>query len=225
MIDTYGGRDKVIYDFHIYSIKTGSGLPDLRWRNKSNSKLVSAKVMKTLCYSAKLAAGLYVTSNPDLSKRLSIFSSKVSGARATLRLIDDLPMLRYTLEYGLGSMVGHCYLFAIIMRMPNQLDPMAFFFSLTHTGTRPNNVNNWCDCEYRWSCLLSSGKDLLASRTQVHIIRGSGQMGHHQFDILGGIDLLELNEVRVHIARVSIIYFHTKEIADKKLMAFEWSHE
>lgn len=82
--------------------------------------------MKALCYAAKLMSGLYATSNSDLSKKLAIFSSKISGARATLRyngltvmlqflflqyiinifrLIDDIPMLKYTLEYGLGQKV------------------------------------------------------------------------------------------------------------------------
>lgn len=59
-----------------------------------------------LCYSTKLAGGLCKKNDPDLSKRLAIFSSKISGARATLRLIDDIPMLQYTLEYGLGKKVG-----------------------------------------------------------------------------------------------------------------------
>lgn len=61
--------------------------------------------MKILCYSAKLVAGLNVERNPDLAKRFAIISSKISGARATLRLIDDIPMLQYTLEYGLGRKV------------------------------------------------------------------------------------------------------------------------
>lgn len=33
---------------------------------------------------------------------MQIFSSKMSGTRAVLRLLDDLPMLQYTLEYGFG---------------------------------------------------------------------------------------------------------------------------
>lgn len=61
--------------------------------------------MKALCYTTKLASGLYATSNPDLAKRLAIFSKQISGARATLRLVDDIPMLQYSLEYGLGSKV------------------------------------------------------------------------------------------------------------------------
>lgn len=65
--------------------------------------------MKILCYSAKLGAGLNVDKNPDLAKRLAIISSKISGARATLRLIDDIPMLQHTLEYGLGAKVRKCH--------------------------------------------------------------------------------------------------------------------
>lgn len=59
-----------------------------------------------LCYTTKLASGLCKKDNPDLAKRLATFSSKISGARATLRLIDDIPMLQYTLEYGLGKKVN-----------------------------------------------------------------------------------------------------------------------
>lgn len=61
--------------------------------------------MKILCYSAKLAGALNADRNPNLAKRMAIISSKISGARATLRLIDDIPMLQYTLEYGLGTKV------------------------------------------------------------------------------------------------------------------------
>ncbi|XP_018803090.1 PREDICTED: peroxisomal membrane protein 11C isoform X1 [Bactrocera latifrons] len=61
------------------------------------------KVMKALCYSAKLVAGYHAKRNPELAKRYAITSSRISGARATLRLIDDIPMIQYALEYGLGE--------------------------------------------------------------------------------------------------------------------------
>lgn len=61
--------------------------------------------MKILCYSAKLIAGLNIDRDVTLAKRFAIISSKISGARATLRLIDDIPMLQHTLEYGLGKQV------------------------------------------------------------------------------------------------------------------------
>lgn len=70
IIDTYGGRDKV---------------------------------MKALCYGAKLIAGYYGDRQPELAKRYAIASSRISGARATLRLIDDIPMIQYALEYGWGQ--------------------------------------------------------------------------------------------------------------------------
>lgn len=59
------------------------------------------KVLRTLCYSTKLVGGL--TDNPQFAKRWETFSSQMSATRAVLRLLDDLPMLKYTLEYGLGK--------------------------------------------------------------------------------------------------------------------------
>lgn len=61
--------------------------------------------MKALCYITKLAGGLNVNNNNELAQKLLIFSSKISGARTTLRLVDDLPLLQYTLDYGLGRKV------------------------------------------------------------------------------------------------------------------------
>lgn len=61
--------------------------------------------MKALCYASKLVSGLCIESNPELSRGLGVCSSKFSAARATLRLIDDIPMLQYTLEYGFGRNV------------------------------------------------------------------------------------------------------------------------
>ncbi|XP_037949896.1 peroxisomal membrane protein 11C [Teleopsis dalmanni] len=60
------------------------------------------KVMKALCYSAKLVSGYYASKNSTLSKPYGIISSRISGARATLRLIDDISMIQYAKEYGLG---------------------------------------------------------------------------------------------------------------------------
>lgn len=82
--------------------------------------------MKILCYSAKLASGLKADENPDLAKRLAIVSSKISGARATLRLIDDIPMLQYTLEYGLGKKVSNsskqCQNQILILQYANRMN-------------------------------------------------------------------------------------------------------
>lgn len=66
-------------------------------------KILSFQILRTLCYSSKLIGGL--ANNPTLAKRMATFSSKMSGTRAVLRLLDDLPMLKYNLEYGFGSEV------------------------------------------------------------------------------------------------------------------------
>lgn len=111
--------------------------------------------MKTLCYSAKLAAGLYATSNPDLAKKLAIISSKISGARMTLRLVDDIPMLQYTLEYGLGSKV--CVFIRNIR--------VAFCSTFGQfLGTRQDPLDTRIDREYCRSHLLSGGENMLAGR-------------------------------------------------------------
>ena len=50
---------------------------------------------------------LLLSSSPLLSANqrqgLRIISAKFSETRTVLRLMDDIPMLRYTLQYGLGS--------------------------------------------------------------------------------------------------------------------------
>ncbi|GLH07194.1 Peroxisomal membrane protein 11C [Gryllus bimaculatus] len=58
------------------------------------------KVIRLLCYSAKLGAG--VSSSPVRAQKLDKFSSQLSACRALLRLFDDIPMLNCTLTYGLG---------------------------------------------------------------------------------------------------------------------------
>lgn len=61
-------------------------------------------MLRTLCYSTKLIGGL--SKNDVFAKRFTAFSSQMSNARAVLRLLDDLPMLHYTIEYGLGKHVS-----------------------------------------------------------------------------------------------------------------------
>lgn len=58
------------------------------------------KVMRLLYYSAQLISGL------TNSKKLDTFSEHLSECRTVLRLFDDLPMLNYTLMYGLGRKVS-----------------------------------------------------------------------------------------------------------------------
>lgn len=65
------------------------------------------KFIRILCYSSKLISGL--TSDKELARKYGIFSSQLSACRMTLRLFDDLPMLKSTLDYGFGKEV--IYLF------------------------------------------------------------------------------------------------------------------
>lgn len=61
------------------------------------------KVIRTLCYGAKLASGL--AKSQTTAEKLNIFSAQMSNCRVILRLFDDLPMLSHTLQYGLGKEV------------------------------------------------------------------------------------------------------------------------
>lgn len=63
------------------------------------------KVMRILSYTTKLVSGL-ITSE-TMTKKLDTFGSQLSECRTVLRLFDDLPMLNYTLTYGLGREVNY----------------------------------------------------------------------------------------------------------------------
>ncbi|XP_069674973.1 peroxisomal membrane protein 11C isoform X2 [Periplaneta americana] len=66
-----------------------------------NSHSGRDKVMRTLSYTTKLAETL-VTSEESATK-LRTISAQLSACRTVLRLFDDIPMLHYTLTYGLGN--------------------------------------------------------------------------------------------------------------------------
>ncbi|CAG9853782.1 unnamed protein product [Phyllotreta striolata] len=59
------------------------------------------KILRTIGYLTKYLGG--IQKNEALAKKFFIFSSQMSSARATLRLLDDFPMIKYSLEYGLGK--------------------------------------------------------------------------------------------------------------------------
>ena len=61
------------------------------------------KVLKLLCYVAKLISYQEVYEGSKLSKKLQIFSSKLSASRTVLRLFDDIPTIRNCLNYGFGK--------------------------------------------------------------------------------------------------------------------------
>jgi peroxin-11C len=61
------------------------------------------KVIRTLSYTAKLTASL--VSSEEVVRKLETISSQLNACRTVLRLFDDIPMLNYTLTYGLGKEV------------------------------------------------------------------------------------------------------------------------
>lgn len=66
------------------------------------------RVMRILYYSSQLVGGL--TSSKVLGHKLDILSDQINSCRTVLRLFDDIPMLCYTLSYGLGKEVEfHCF--------------------------------------------------------------------------------------------------------------------
>jgi peroxin-11C len=61
------------------------------------------KVIRTLAYTTKLAAAL--VSSEETALKLETISGQLNACRTVLRLFDDIPMLNYTLTYGLGKEV------------------------------------------------------------------------------------------------------------------------
>lgn len=61
------------------------------------------KVIRTLSYATKLAAAF--VSSEETARKLDSISGQLSACRTILRLFDDIPMLNYTLTYGLGKEV------------------------------------------------------------------------------------------------------------------------
>ncbi|XP_014252527.1 peroxisomal membrane protein 11C [Cimex lectularius] len=58
------------------------------------------RVMRLLYYSAQYISG--VSRWESLNHKLNVFSDQINSCRTVLRLFDDVPMLSYTLSYGLG---------------------------------------------------------------------------------------------------------------------------
>ncbi|KAL1509483.1 hypothetical protein ABEB36_004208 [Hypothenemus hampei] len=58
------------------------------------------KVIRTLCYLSRLIGELQ--SNPELQKKFATFGSQMSATRTTLRLFDDVLVLKNSIQYGFG---------------------------------------------------------------------------------------------------------------------------
>ncbi|XP_030395904.1 peroxisomal membrane protein 11C-like isoform X2 [Gopherus evgoodei] len=64
------------------------------------------RVIRTLCYGCQLAGGVLARKSPtesEMGRRLLAVSAQLSHCRTVLRLFDDLAMLAYSRQYGLGA--------------------------------------------------------------------------------------------------------------------------
>lgn len=68
------------------------------------------KFLRLIYYGIKTFSGLCSKST---SSSLIIFNSHIDSCRTFLRLFDDLPMLRYTMSYGLGREVFFLFILLI----------------------------------------------------------------------------------------------------------------
>ncbi|CAM2109097.1 unnamed protein product [Caretta caretta] len=62
--------------------------------------------IRTLCYGCQLAGGVLARKSPtesEMGRRLLAVSAQLSHCRTVLRLFDDLAMLAYSRQYGLGA--------------------------------------------------------------------------------------------------------------------------
>ncbi|XP_050293186.1 peroxisomal membrane protein 11C [Anthonomus grandis grandis] len=59
------------------------------------------KIIRTLCYLSRLMGELQ--SNPEVKKKFSTFGSQMSATRTTLRLFDDLLVLKNSINYAFGK--------------------------------------------------------------------------------------------------------------------------
>lgn len=108
---------------------------DVHWPFHLDPHSFCLQIVRTLCYTTKLVSAIQQSrGNDDLAAKLAIFSSKMSQTRANLRLFDDIPMIQYSMEYGLGerepdrlmaaigvmtNVVDHCYY--PVIRFPAEL--------------------------------------------------------------------------------------------------------
>ncbi|XP_019768220.1 peroxisomal membrane protein 11C isoform X1 [Dendroctonus ponderosae] len=77
------------------------------------------KIIRTLCYLSRLFGELQ--SNPEIQQKCNTFSTQMSATRTTLRLLDDLLVLRSTLDYKFGQNEADKYM-AVMVVMSNITD-------------------------------------------------------------------------------------------------------
>ncbi|XP_038079403.1 peroxisomal membrane protein 11C-like [Patiria miniata] len=115
------------------------------------------KVMRVIGYGSLFLSGLVKSSAK--SKKLLTISTELSACRTILRLFDDLPMLGYSLSYGLGTQEKSLWL-RVLGLANNLMDQL--FFPLEHIAWAADkkliNVSSspwWVLCIAAWGLSLS----------------------------------------------------------------------
>lgn len=80
-------RDHYIMGFNIQLV---SAFLDSHWAR--------SQILRTAQFAAATVSGLLESASPDVASKLIAASSKISGARVILRLMDDIPILVYNLS-------------------------------------------------------------------------------------------------------------------------------
>lgn len=62
------------------------------------------RIMRLLAYTCKLLE-THLPAGTNIAKKLALYGAAVNGTRAFTRFLDDIPMLKATLSYGLGKKV------------------------------------------------------------------------------------------------------------------------
>ncbi|XP_021940625.1 peroxisomal membrane protein 11C isoform X1 [Zootermopsis nevadensis] len=114
------------------------------------------KVIRTLSYATKLAAAF--VSSEETARKLDSISGQLSACRTILRLFDDIPMLNYTLTYGLGKEEPD-KLTRIIGILINAADQL--YFPLEHVAWASDHrivslrsTSWWTACTVCWAVSL-----------------------------------------------------------------------
>lgn len=130
------------------------------------------KIIRLLQYVARFLAGSAAT---RMGKRLQIIATEFSKCRTVLRLFDDLPMLAYTLHYGLGRKETNVWMrcLELVGNCANQL-----YFPLEHVSWCCSNkiidMDNtpWYTwCTVAWAVSLAS--EILKAITRISMVRAA----------------------------------------------------
>ncbi|XP_003737000.1 peroxisomal membrane protein 11C [Galendromus occidentalis] len=141
-------------------------------------------LIKTMGYAFMLCGGV---TDKGVKKRFQILSKEMSHCRVILRLLDDWPMLKYNLQYGLGKPEEDQLLRAVsvIKNIADQL-----FFPVEHLAwladkriVRTRHTNRlWVASKFLWAFSLYCGC-LKAVRTLNALQRKQGELRRETAEI------------------------------------------